>query len=378
MSVLTKKIAQDIVDRTMNILTYNINVMDESGIIIGSGDRNRIGEMHEGATKVIEQKTRIDIAVNQPEELVGTKPGINLPIVFEDEVVGVIGISGDPRDIAQFGELVKMGAEMSLKQAALTEQLQWDVRLREEIITQIVHHQIDALSEERANRLGIDLTVNRLPILLELIPHDMEEEAMSELKKNALSYLHGYLGEKDLVANSGPTHIIILKAYQPHMLKTRLIKEYQDLMDGLKERISLTCHVGIGMEFRRLEDGQTAYEYAVSALKIGKILYPNDLVYDYEELVLPILLSQLNTKEHRLTSYYETLVAYDKSGELQATLEVYIEQNDELNETAHKLHIHRNTLRYRLEKIATVTGKDPRKTKDLLTLHISKLLYQLK
>src|SRR5690625_45307 len=378
MTVLTKVIAQDIVDQTMRILTYNINVMDEGGVIIGSGDQSRIGEMREGATNVIAQKRRVDIAVDQTQKLAGTKPGINLPIVFEDKIVGVIGISGDPNGISQFGELVKMGAEMSLKQAALTEQLQWDDRLREEVITQIIHDKVDSLSEERAHRLGIDLTVKRLPILLELIPHHMKEEEISELKKQALAYLQGYLGEKDLVANSGPTRIIILKSQQPHLSKTGIIKEFQDVIRIIKERISLTCHVGIGMEFHRLEDAQQAYEYAASALGVGKILYPDDLVYDYEEFLLPILLSQLNTKGHKLTDYYETLVAYDKSGELQTTLQLYIEQHDELNETAQKLHIHRNTLRYRLDKIASVTGKDPRKTKDLLKLHISQLLYQLK
>src|SRR5690625_5579856 len=88
--------------------------------------------MDESAKNLIAKKRRVDIAVDQTQKLAGTKPGINLPIVFEDKIVGVIGISGDPNGISQFGELVKMGAEMSLKQAALTEQLQWDDRLREE------------------------------------------------------------------------------------------------------------------------------------------------------------------------------------------------------------------------------------------------------
>src|SRR5690625_7123542 len=83
MAVLTKEIAQDIVDQTMNILSYNINVMDRRGVIIGSGDQSRIGEMHEGAMNAIVKKRRVDIAVDQMKNLAGTKPGINLPIIFE-------------------------------------------------------------------------------------------------------------------------------------------------------------------------------------------------------------------------------------------------------------------------------------------------------
>ena len=50
---LDTKMAQDIVARTMRIIDTNINVMDARGRIIGSGDRERIGELHEGALLVL-------------------------------------------------------------------------------------------------------------------------------------------------------------------------------------------------------------------------------------------------------------------------------------------------------------------------------------
>ncbi|QTG98104.1 CdaR family transcriptional regulator, partial [Vibrio furnissii] len=37
--MLDANLAQQIVDRTMSIIGYNINVMNHAGIIIGSGDR---------------------------------------------------------------------------------------------------------------------------------------------------------------------------------------------------------------------------------------------------------------------------------------------------------------------------------------------------
>lgn len=46
---LDSRMAQDIVARTMRIIDSNINVMDARGKIIGSGDPERIGELHEGA-----------------------------------------------------------------------------------------------------------------------------------------------------------------------------------------------------------------------------------------------------------------------------------------------------------------------------------------
>ena len=58
---LDTKMAQDIVARTMRIIDTNINVMDARGRIIGSGDRERIGELHEGALLVLSQGRVVDI-----------------------------------------------------------------------------------------------------------------------------------------------------------------------------------------------------------------------------------------------------------------------------------------------------------------------------
>ena len=64
---LDTKMAQDIVARTMRIIDTNINVMDARGRIIGSGDRERIGELHEGALLVLSQG-RLVMNLIQAEE----------------------------------------------------------------------------------------------------------------------------------------------------------------------------------------------------------------------------------------------------------------------------------------------------------------------
>lgn len=46
---MNHRLAQAIVSRTMEIIDCNVNIMDAHGIIIGSGDPERIGELHEGA-----------------------------------------------------------------------------------------------------------------------------------------------------------------------------------------------------------------------------------------------------------------------------------------------------------------------------------------
>ena len=97
---LDTKMAQDIVARTMRIIDTNINVMDARGRIIGSGDRERIGELHEGALLVLSQGRVVDIDDAVAKHLHGVRQGINFPLRLEGEIVGVIGLTGENTDIA--------------------------------------------------------------------------------------------------------------------------------------------------------------------------------------------------------------------------------------------------------------------------------------
>ncbi|WP_275129215.1 sugar diacid recognition domain-containing protein, partial [Vibrio vulnificus] len=45
---LNETIARQIVERTMKIIPYSVNVMDDQGRIIGSGDPSRLQQKHEG------------------------------------------------------------------------------------------------------------------------------------------------------------------------------------------------------------------------------------------------------------------------------------------------------------------------------------------
>ncbi|GAH13820.1 unnamed protein product [marine sediment metagenome] len=58
---ITHKLAQNIVEKTMGILRKNINIMDEKGVIIGSGDKSRLNQYHEGAAKVITEGKKLEI-----------------------------------------------------------------------------------------------------------------------------------------------------------------------------------------------------------------------------------------------------------------------------------------------------------------------------
>jgi len=138
MFLLDASLAQSIVDRAMQILRTNVNVMDERGLIIASGDRARIGSRHEGALLVLAQGRAVEVDAAVAQRLQDTRPGINLPLRAEGRVVGVVGLSGEPDAVRQQAELVRLAAETMLEQAQWMQMLARDQRLREELVLQLI------------------------------------------------------------------------------------------------------------------------------------------------------------------------------------------------------------------------------------------------
>ncbi|MGG5255090.1 CdaR family transcriptional regulator [Neobacillus sp. SM06] len=356
MDYLNHQLAQEIVDRTMQIIKRNINVMNEKGVIIGSGDRSRIDSIHEGALKVIEGQTGFEINEMEAEELHGVKKGINLPIMLHGKIVGVIGITGNPDDVSSFGELVKMTAEMIIQQAVLMEELQWDKRLKEELVSQLLHQpaQLDTFFYERINRLGINLETPRVPILF------IAEDRLYFFKKvtERLEPHDLYVMEQE--------QLVILK---PVFSKIDTIVNWIDslLNSGIPFKVS------VGSICNTVKGLSESYADAKITLMVGKTLHPEKNIYRFDDYHIPVFLAKsAQNGTPKVGKYYHQLKQSDgKNGELIETLLAYIEENGDIQATTQRLFIHRNTLRYRLERIAAITGKNPQKLKDLLELYLS-------
>jgi carbohydrate diacid regulator len=75
---------------------------------------------------------------------------------------------------------------------------------------------------------------------------------------------------------------------------------------------------------------------------------------------------------------FEAFLQQDRNGSLQQTLEAYLAENMDLARTSARLHIHRNTLRYRLDKIGSLLQLDLGSVDQLLQLFVTLRLYGLR
>ncbi len=376
MAFITSELAQEMVTRTMGILKKNINVMDESGIIIASGSIHRLQQLHEGAVLVLEKKTTVEIDYTLASRLSGVEPGINVPIKFNDETVGVIGITGDPNEVRNDGELLKMAAELVLQQSFMMEQVQWKQRLQEEMVNQLVHGEEfnEAFVRDRGFALGINLDQPRVVILL------MNTVKGPQLDLQKMMRLLTYeLNQDDLLAFSYTYDMIILKSVSIEG-RDKQVSSFLSKIESILEQSNFPCKIGIGTFSSTLKEIKSSFIAAQKAITVGSKLKEEWTVFNYNHFSFEIMLAELNhlKGEHPILPFYEKLKDHDRNGELQQTLLAYYESAGELNEAAKHLFIHRNTLRYRLDKIEEITGKDPRNIRDLLQLYTAQLLNKLR
>jgi carbohydrate diacid regulator len=368
---LTTELAQEIVERTMKILNRNINVMDDKGVIIGSGDSERMNELHDGALLVLKNGESVVIDKSKATKMKGSRPGINLPICFNHQIVGVVGITGEPEKIQNYAQLVKMAAELVLEQSFLLETVQWKRRLQSEIVNQLISE--EGLDEEwikeRAGFLGINLEQPRIAIVL--VQSDYTEVSNQKLSRS----IQYEIGKTDLIGVTFNNEVVVLKAVTVKESKRELTSFLQRLRKVSGEKV----FIGTGSQVKSIKELKASFHQAKRAIIVGSKLQSDRNFYHYEDYRLEVTLAKLaqDEQDKQAFSFYNRILEQDKKGDLVHTLEAYIREGGELNKVAESLFIHRNTLRYRLEKIAELTGKDPRNIKELMELYMAKLLHDI-
>ena len=367
MQFLTYELAQEIVERTMKILNHNINVMNDKGMIIGSGDRERVNQLHDGALFVLKHGESFEIDKSTASGMQGTKPGINLPIHFNNQIVGVIGITGEPEEIRNYAQLVKMAAELVLEQSLLLERVQWKQRLQSEIVNRLIFEKDmnEQWVRERAQFLGINVDQPRVAIVFEQPDHT--ELTIQELLRS----VQYEIDQQDLMGVTFNNEIVIFKAANTPD-KNGMIKRLLKTAGG-------KALIGIGSKTESLKELIISFQQAKKAILVGSKLQPKETCFKYEDYQLEIMLARTlqDEKDKKKFSFYQILLSEGKNRELVETLEAYIRENGEVNKIAESLFIHRNTLRYRLEKITEITGKDPKNIRDLIELYLAKLMNEL-
>jgi carbohydrate diacid regulator len=80
--MINPEVAQEIANKTTEIIGFNVLITDDAGFVIGSGDQGRVGTFHEASVEVV--KRGVMAWHDAAARLEGVKPGVTVPVVLEN------------------------------------------------------------------------------------------------------------------------------------------------------------------------------------------------------------------------------------------------------------------------------------------------------
>ncbi|HEY2419961.1 MAG TPA: sugar diacid recognition domain-containing protein [Neobacillus sp.] len=364
--MLLPELAEKIVKEVRKLIGEDIIVVNTEGYIIASTDFKRVGSFHEGALIAFHKRKKLIITEEDQLKLVGVKAGINFPIFFQNDVIGVIGITGEPTKVTTFGEIIRKMTELLISENYYAEQFDWHSRALESFIMDWIQlKEWDDTLINRAKLLSIDTNIDRTVAIIELLglPSPVAREIWTSIFKWFQQ------NSKEVAARSGNERLILLIASKSFPSRAAIEKRLQHFLDFLKASFGIQAYTGVG-QATASNDIRQSYQQAERSLKIAKI---NRTITFDEDLTLEMIIDDLTpaTKSDFINRTIGTIL---KEKELIETIQELFKQNHSLKNTAKNLHIHINTLHYRLKKIMELTSLDSTNIHDLLTLYLAILL----
>ncbi|QGQ94855.1 hypothetical protein EHS13_08190 [Paenibacillus psychroresistens] len=360
--MLSREIAENIVRETMKRLRQNINIMNTEGEIIASGDPARVGKRHEGSLEVIRTGMPLIIDADNQAEWLGSQHGINYPIVFLQQIVGSIGITGNPEDVAEFGELVKMTTELMLNQMELSSRQEWRNRTMETVIEEIVKPKYSkAKLDELLQLLQINLSP---PFHIWILQTEKSMEHHSQLVRK----FEEIIGSRHLLSAVENPYKVVFMIFGHS--EQQIINKCQLLQSKLWHN-DFPFRVGCSLETQTMEGIASSFHEAELALKLGA---KHEIMSSYAGLE-PISIVHLSDSEIK-NRFAERIMALLSQTALE-TLRVFFDSNMNIQKAADELFIHKNTLQYRLKRIKESTGYDPQTFQDAASLQIAIWIIQM-
>ena len=361
------RVAQKIANQVMANLGYNINIMNHKGIIIGSGNVDRIGCLHETAVKVIYEKKTCEITSEEAKCLNEVKEGINMPIIFSDKVIGVVGITGDPQKVRNIAMLVKMTVEIMVEQEVLKERFYSHQNNKTYFINNLLSENAENDTEsiiQWANSLNYDMNIPRVACLLKFIcsgngskhmvfgEEKIWDELLSQIKTSV------FHSKQDISIYLGDSSILIFKTVQnlePGKIKSEINKYLTDICQGIPKNFCNKVRCFVGSYHEGIPGYRKSYNEVVSLCKnLGEASGALEIYFLYdcliEYLFTCIPKEQL---EHVLKPYIEAFEKGFKGNmcDMVQTVESLIENDFNYDKSAKHLFIHRNTVVFRFDKI---------------------------
>ena len=361
--------AQKAVKAITKIMPFPISLTDVDGVIVGTSDPKRIGTIHTPSKQVIRQNKLVFFDESRNNLGENVLPGAAVPLHFDYETVGVLGIIGDPKEVEPYVLLVKNYIEMMWHDTEYQKQLTLELSHMETFIQYLLFtpQLDDEKIDEYCKMMDIPKHKTRYCIIVEfgdsLSANIKRTVTPDEFKSRLIHLMKSVFDAKDDICSFLNTERMVLcktcyglTEYVNHMKKFE--QNSEQFIHQLKNMAIEPSQIAVGPLVSSMDRLADSYRKAEVLVQFAK-------KHPYGERSLscmdPSLLAELFYHDTvQLDDSLELLLQPLKKdpahAELIGNFITYMECNMNISEAAEQLYIHRNTLLYRLNKLHKLTG----------------------
>lgn len=370
--VITPHFARTIITQVMSLLGRDVSLADSSGTLVASYDPGLVGSKPSGVDTVLTAKEAVDL----PD---GT--AIGFPLTNDNKTVGALIIHADPGSVKEFIPITRSLVELLVEQEVgqkLPENL-------DQLLWQLFHALSDAEREQVVSEtrlLGVDLAKPRFAVLIN-VPGFAEQLSSTADKIAPITRLKEKITREvaavfptsndNTVTYFGQNRFLVLKDASKG---DETLEMFRKKAPQMLSNIGKDLTVGIGGLYLGVEGLLTSFKEADAALRLGMKLNQEGKVYYIDDLGLYVVFGNIGM-EKQVQLAKKLLAPLLKDPDLLKTIRAYFAENLNLTKAAGNLHIHRNTLIYRLGKIKDLVGLDPETFEDAVQIKLALTLLDL-
>lgn len=375
-------------DRLADLLRAPIVVIDRREVIVAGNQPDLVG--HTLARAGVTWRAA---AIRIPVQLAGERGTVLMLEPHDGEVIS-------PR-------LAQGLVDLVVSEVRATERPDTP-ELKDMFLHNLLHGQIEEEWKllRQARILGLDLVPPRGVILIDAASYilgesDVSERDEAQARRRARVVIDAvvcffHLPNDTICAYLGDGEVAVLKASNTRNLLrwaarhptqdqpeagwanlAALRHASEDLLASIQGSLHTAINVGVGRYYPGIHGLARSYQDARAALRLGRHFHGHNRVHCLDGLgvVAFVGLSDERTKVELAASLLSPL---DHEPELIKTLDQFFYQDCCPSTTAAALSIHRNTLGYRLDKIAALIGLDPRRFDDAVQIRLALILRSLR
>lgn len=314
---------------------------------------------------------------------------VSLPLGSKPNFLGLLMILStkklDEMDLAALEHACTVLSLQVFKELTVFETQQ---RLKDEFVTMLFTEQMDEALLQRAKSLDLNPGDNYIATIIEFSMDSNQKNQPKEglIRKMIQLTNQAFLGPYTKGMTVTHHHqIVVLLSDHSNTANSFIVSRVKEKVKWIQQEImsrnwEVEVAFGIGRVKQGLQNVHKSLKEAENCLNFIRHFHWENSILSYSDLGIQRFILQ-NPEEEVMEFINEVLgplIDYENSrkGDLLKTLYIYLEGNQNVKRTADTLHVHINTLSYRLKRIEEILSIDLTDSKQVLNLHLAVNLYR--